>query len=116
MNHTPIHSFFIFNGDLRPNPEFIPSENTGSVYEVLRVVECVPLFAGDHMKRFYASSALAGKAIRYEKQEIIGFIQNLIDANNVLFGNILVSCKINLKAFFIKHHYPKTLWYRTGVK
>ncbi|MGM0620278.1 MAG: aminotransferase class IV [Bacteroidota bacterium] len=116
MNHTPIHNFFIFNGELKPVSDFIPSENDGGVYEVLRVVKGIPLFSEEHMERFFASAALAGKAIRYEKLEILSFIQKLISANKVLFGNILISCKVNLKAFFIAHQYPKASEYKTGVK
>lgn len=116
MKQTPKHKYFIFNGELKPVSGFVPSENEGGIYEVLRVVEGIPLFAEEHMERFYASATLAGKAIRYEKQKIISFIQKLIDANDVSFGNILVSCKVNLKAYFIAHQYPKASWYNTGVK
>lgn len=116
MKHTPKHNYFIFDGELKPVSGFVPSENAGGIYEVLRVVEGIPLFTEEHMERFYESAALAGKAIRYERHEIISFIQKLISANNVSFGNILVSCKVNLKAFFIAHQYPKVSWYKTGVK
>jgi len=116
MKQTPKHKYFIFNGELKPVSDFVPSENEGGIYEVLRVVDGVPLFAEEHMDRFYASAALAGKAIRYEKQKIISFIKELIDANDVTFGNILVSCKVNLKAYFIAHQYPKASWYNSGVK
>jgi branched-chain amino acid aminotransferase len=116
MMQTPKHNYFILNGDLKPVSGFVPSENAGGIYEVLRVVEGVPLFAEEHIERFFASAAHAQKSISYDKQEIISFIQKLIDANNVSIGNIIVSCKVNLKAFFIAHQYPKASFYKTGVK
>lgn len=116
MNQKPIHNFFIFNGDLKPNTEFIPSENTGGIYEVLRVVEGVPLFLEEHIGRFYKSAEIAGKTIHFQNTEVETFINSLIEKNKVTDGNILLSCKTNLKAFFISHRYPQSNWYRTGVK
>ncbi len=116
MNHTPIHNFFVFNGDLKPNSEFIPSENAGGVYEVLRVVKGIPLFLDEHLERFFQSAGIAGKTIRFSKNEIAAFIQILIEKNNAEEGNILLSCKTNLKAFFIAHRYPEPELYTTGVR
>ena len=116
MIHTPIHNFFVFNGELKPSSEFVPSENAGGVYEVLRVVNGVPLFLEEHLERFYQSAEIAGKCIRFSKNEITEFIRKLIEENKVIGGNILLSCKTNLKAFFIAHRYPEQEWYKTGVR
>ncbi|MFW5755872.1 MAG: aminotransferase class IV [Tangfeifania sp.] len=116
MNHTPIHNFFVFNGELKPNNEFIPLENAGGVYEVLRVLKRVPLFLHEHLERFYTSAEIAGRTIQFSKNEIAEFIRKLIEKNRVTEGNILLSCKTNLKAFFIAHRYPAPEWYTTGVK
>jgi len=116
MNHTPIHNFFVYNGELRPNNEFIPSENTGGIYEVLRVLKGVPLFLEEHLERFKISAEIAGKTIRFSPKEIEHVIQNLIKQNNVQEGNILLSCKTNLKAFFILHRYPELVKYQSGIR
>lgn len=116
MNHTPIHNFFVFNGELKPNSEFIPSENAGGVYEVLRVVKGIPLFLEEHLLRFYTSAQIAGKSIRFSKNEIAEFIRKLIEKNKVDEGNILLSCKNNLKAFFIAHRYPDPKLYQAGIR
>jgi branched-chain amino acid aminotransferase len=116
MIHTPIHNYFIFNGELRSTDEFIPSENAGGIYEVLRVLKGVPLFLDEHLKRFFQSAEIAGKTIRFTSAEIERFVWKLIKQNNVPEGNILLSCKTNLKAFFIAHKYPEINWYKTGVK
>jgi branched-chain amino acid aminotransferase len=115
MVYNPLHRYFIFNGELKPNSEFRASENAGGIYEVLRVESGVSLFTEDHLERFYNSAALAGKAIRFGQSEITLFISELIRENQVLTGNILLSCKENLKAFFIPHKYPDSKWYETGV-
>ena len=115
MVHYPQHNFFIYNGRLKANHEFIVSENAGGVYEVIRVAGSVPLFLEEHLERFFVSAQLAGIHIGFSNQQIEGFLLDLIDKNSVAEGNILLSNKTNLKAFFIVHRYPDENWYRTGV-
>jgi branched-chain amino acid aminotransferase len=116
MHRTPLYKYFIFNGELKPNILFKSSENAGGIYEVLRVAEGIPLFLEEHLERFFSSAVIAGKSIRFQKEQIISFLNALIHQNNVQEGNILLSCKTNLKAFFIPHEYPKQEWYETGVR
>jgi branched-chain amino acid aminotransferase len=115
MVYYPLHRYFIFNGELTPNSVFKASENAGGIYEVLRVESGVPLFIEDHLDRFYHSATLARKAIRFTPDQIKRFILELIRENQVFSGNILLSCKENLKAFFIPHKYPDSQWYEAGV-
>ena len=111
----PIHHYFIFNGKLKSISEFIPSENNGGIYEVLRVVKGVPLFFEDHLLRFYKSAEIAGKSVVYSESEIRNFLNLLIQNNKVSEGNLLISCKTNLKIFFIPHNYPSAKKYEEGV-
>ncbi len=115
MNYAPLHRYFIYDGVLTPNGEFRHSENAGGIYEVIRVVDSIPLFLEDHLDRFYHSAGLAGKSIRFSREEIVLFIADLITGNRISAGNILLSCKDRLKAFFIPHAYPEEAWYTTGI-
>jgi branched-chain amino acid aminotransferase len=115
MALLPIYKYFCFNDKIRPVSEFIPSENEGGIYEVLRVVDGVPLFLEDHLSRFYKSAQLAGKTIRYSAAQINSFLSLLIEKDKVNNGNVLISCKTNLKAFFIAHKYPEISDYERGV-
>jgi len=115
MALLPIHKYFCFNGELQPVDEFVPSENEGGIYEVLRVVKGIPLFLKDHMDRFHRSANIAGKTIPFSVSEIQEMLHRLIDKNQVGEGNILISCKTNLKAFFIPHKYPDEQQYSQGV-
>jgi branched-chain amino acid aminotransferase len=116
MIYFPLYRYFSYNGEIKLNNEFKVSENTGGVYEVLRVVQGFPLFMEDHLERFFSSASIAGIKIRFSKEQIAGFVTELISQNRITEGNILVSCKINLKAFFIPHKYPHKNWYETGVR
>ncbi|QIA08623.1 aminotransferase class IV [Draconibacterium halophilum] len=117
MNRTlfPIHKYFVFNDRLQPVSTFVPSENEGGIYEVLRVVNGIPLFLDEHLQRFQHSAALAEKEISYSCTQIEAFLQQLILKNEVKEGNILISCKTNLKAFFITHNYPSDEQYKRGI-
>ena len=115
MAVLPIHKYFIYNSDVCSVSEFTPSENEGGIYEVLRVVKGVPLFLEEHLERFYHSAEIAGKTIHFSQNQIKKLINLLISRNGVTAGNILVSCKINLKAYFIPHKYPSAEMYKNGV-
>jgi branched-chain amino acid aminotransferase len=115
MIHIPLHSWFVHNDGLRSNKEFKPPRKTGGVYEVIRVAEGVPLFLEEHLERFFNSARLSATLIRFSGEEIAGLLTQLIRQNNVAEGNILLLCKKNLKAFFIKHKYPDEHWYDSGV-
>lgn len=115
MALLPIYKYFLFNDELLPVERFTPSENEGGVYEVLRVVEGVPLFWEDHMLRFKNSATLAGKLIPFECEIIYQQVKGLIEKDKILHGNILISVKNNLKAFFIPHRYPDEGQYEGGV-
>ncbi len=115
MIYYPLSQYYIYNGELKPSSEFLVSENAGGVYEVLRVVSGVPLFLEEHLQRFFVSASLANKKIHFTKDAIAGFLSRLIEENKISEGNILLSCKTNLKAFFIQHKYPDEHCYETGI-
>lgn len=115
MAVLPIHKYFVFNNEIRPNEVFVPAENEGGIYEVLRVVKGIPLFLNDHLERFFHSAQLAGKVIPYTENQIKEFLGNLILKNEKPEGNVLISSKVNLKAFFIPHNYPTNEMYSEGV-
>lgn len=115
MAVLPIHTYFVFDDEIKPVSQFVPAENEGGIYEVLRVINGVPLFLEDHLQRFFHSAQLAGKTIRYTEPQIRSFLNELIGQNKIAEGNVLISCKIHLKAFFIPHKYPTTEMYSEGV-
>ena len=115
MAELPIHKFFILNGELKSLKLYVPGQNDGGIYEVIRVLNEIPLFLEDHLERFFHSAQLAGRPIGYSEIQIKQFIENLIDKNKASVGNILISCKTNLEAFFTSHSYPTSEMYRDGV-
>lgn len=115
MALLPIHKYFNHDGVLKPIDDFISSENDGGIYEVIRVIRAVPLFWEEHLKRFFYSAKMAQIQLNYSEEEIVDILQQLIHQNEVQNGNILVSFKNCLKAFFIPHNYPSDVDYGNGV-
>ena len=111
----PIHNYYIFNNQLEQTNKYQPEENTDSVYEVLRIIRGVPLFLTDHLKRLINSANLARLEIRFPEKEIEESLTHLIKANQVSEGNILISYKKSLIAFFIPHKYPGRALYENGI-
>jgi branched-chain amino acid aminotransferase len=116
MSFVPMHKFFSLNGELKSVKRFIHHENEGGIYEVLRVLDGIPLFLEEHLERFYYSAKLAGKNIGYSESQIKGFLTDLIEKNKVQKGNILISCKVNLVSYFVPHIYPADKMYAEGVE
>lgn len=116
MALLPMFNYFVFNNEIKPVADFIPSENEEGIYEVVRVAKGVPLFLEDHLKRFFISAEIAGKPILFSETQLLILLQNLIEKNKAEEGNVLISCKSNLKIFFIAHKYPSKHLYQSGVK
>lgn len=115
MAALPVNKYFVINGEVESLKHLNINENEGSIYEVIRVLDSVPLFLEDHLDRFFHSAELSGKNIPYSESQIKQFLENLIIKNKVRVGNVLMSYKTNLVAFFIKHNYPKPELYSDGV-
>jgi len=116
MAVSPIHKYFVFNHRIKPVSEFIAHENEGGIYEVLRVNSSVPLFLEEHLNRLYNSAKISGIKVGFAGDTIKGLLDELISANKMASGNILISAKENFKAYFIPHNYPDIELYSSGIE
>ncbi len=96
-----------------------------TIYEVIRVINQVPLFIETHLERFRASARNSGFDLWYSDGQIIKLLSNLIQACNLPDGNIelLVNYQSdacphirNLLGYYIPHKYPDADAYAKGVK
>jgi branched-chain amino acid aminotransferase len=88
------------------------------IYEVIRVIDRVPLFYEDHIKRLESSFRLMDKNFSYKYDKIKDYLISLIEGNNIDFGNIKLTFDIKtdtMKVFSIKHSYPSDDLYKSGV-
>lgn len=114
-----LHRFYIQDGKLLSVMQF--QENTGiEIYEVIRIINGVPLFMEDHLNRFRHSAWMLHLEIPLTGEEIREWISRLILANEIPEGNIRFSYCYRpsgrFQAYFIPHFYPDEGMYTRGVE
>lgn len=116
-----INNYFILNGEAIESSAFDDSivRQGKTLYEVIRIINGVPLFVEKHLSRLRHSAAITGLTIDYNDEEICHMMLRLIEANKMPYGNIKLAfnyAKENrAAAYFIEHHYPSELDYIDGV-
>jgi len=120
--------FYFRNNDLLPSNslELIDFDNVASIYEVIRIIDGIPLFVENHLERFKKSAGLANQNFSFKLSEITANIANLAKANQLNTGNVKLIFTFNstdltissgeLFIYFIPHKYPDNIDYQTGVK
>lgn len=119
-------NYFQFNNKIYNTAEFdnLYKDFFPSVYEVIRIIDRVPLFLEDHYTRFMNSLKLASGNRNYDIKyvDIEKSINNLIKLNNISNYNIKIVVnnighdKNNEYYFFIKSIYPDKSLYDEGIK
>lgn len=119
----PILSYFIADDEVRSTCDYITSkyDDAKIYYEVLRVINSVPLFIEDHIQRLFKSVELAGNRISIDEETIQKRIFALINYNILETGNIkfqFIQRKSNyyFTAFVVPSFYPGEETYNLGVK
>ncbi len=124
MKNEVYHTIFICNSQLMEKNaiDLIRYYDGTVVYEVIRVIDGIPLFMEDHLLRLHNSANLAGFYIAMSDSEIINSIKQLTIENQVFNGNIKLLFQykehqpLQFFCFFIHHYYPSELQYKNGVK
>ncbi len=91
------------------------------IYEVLRIIGSVCLFAESHYNRLKISAQLTGVHLDVTFRQFENNITQLIQSNSICEGNIKVLVQVGRgkqAAFYylIPHNYPTTEDYKNGVK
>lgn len=123
MQNEIYHNILIHNSQLIDQNMINPvNYNEGIVvYEVIRMIEGIPLFVEDHLMRLHFSANLAGFKITMGDSEICHSIKQLSIENQIETGNIKILFQFldnqltSFYCFFIKHSYPTDLQYKNGI-
>ncbi|MBZ0241826.1 MAG: aminotransferase class IV [Bacteroidales bacterium] len=119
-----LHSYFVRDKELVSSCDFNAEVfvNQGFVYEVIRVIDGVPLFLEDHLQRMWHSLAMADIKAEVSKDFVKASLSRLISINKVDFGNIKLVIgkpqKANAPryaAWFQPHSYFAQKTYDEGV-
>lgn len=115
--------YYLYNGETKKSSEFNAEfMNKGkSLYEVIRVIDGLPIFLERHMERLFLSSKLVDLTVPYNISEIKSKIHELLAVNKCNIGNIKIvfnfyKGECNFYAYFLKHSYPSKEEYENGVK
>lgn len=101
-------------------PRYCNSQGT-TLYEVFRIIDRIPLFVEDHIRRFANSAFLAGVKLPVTLQEIYNSVLELIRSNRFRNANIkLIACyppgePSFFVAYFVEHQYPTPAMFGRGV-
>lgn len=91
------------------------------VYEVLRVIDSVPLFYQEHFERLKSSCIKVGKEITIDSDLLYSRINELIKKNKISVGNLMIKIFFyadyyDVSVFFIPHSYPSLDAFQNGVE
>ncbi len=102
-------------------PDFI--DKGLSLYEVIRVIEGIPLFLEQHLERLRNSAKIMDLRLSLADYEIMQRLSELINSNQIYTGNIKVVINYpgdeqpeDFYAYFVTHSYPSAQDYQHGVK
>ncbi|HBW14227.1 MAG TPA: aminotransferase class IV [Proteiniclasticum sp.] len=108
------------------NHEFIKADEfhyvleKDNVYEVIRIIQGVPLFLEEHLERMEASINLLNMPYTFSQLEIKRLMEDLCHKNDFTKGNIKLVVngeKIPaLYLYFIPHSYPDAFLYAEGIR
>ena len=113
--------YYIFNGTKNEIKDFNNERILqNSVYEVIRVLNGVPLFLEEHLDRLNESFRLIGSDYYLGKDQLTGDIDSLIKINNCYNKNIKIVVadvkeEPNSLIYFIVSNYPTKEEYSNGV-
>lgn len=114
-----INDYFIMNDEAYGAEEFkdIYKVEGKCIYEVIRIIEGIPLFMKEHLKRFENSLKLVKSECEISMDIVEKYTNQLIVLNKVRNGNIkIVINEKNLYIFSIPAFYPTDKMYEKGVK
>ena len=99
------------------------NSDTVQLYEVIRIIDDIPIFLEDHLSRLYLSAHLTGMGQLPEVTSLTGLVKTFVNSQKKDIGNIKLSftfsktfamplCELN----YIPHAYPTKDEYTYGVK
>lgn len=91
------------------------------IYEVIRVINKKPLFLREHLNRLFKSIELVGVKSEFSIDDIIQYINKLIEINHIENKNIRITYINNdeqqvILLYYIRSKYPEKRNYFEGVK
>ncbi|NCC72747.1 MAG: aminotransferase class IV [Sphingobacteriia bacterium] len=116
--------YVLKNNDLQNNKsvDFDWLKSQPSVYEVIRLINGIPLFIEKHVERMRKSALLINLSLKPDAASFEVNIRKLANANNIKEGNLKIVFPLSPENtcgdvfyYFIPHQYPTASMYAEGV-
>ena len=122
MDIEAIEKYYLLNGELKSTEDAeIFQKIQKPIYEVIRIIDEVPLFLEGHLERMRKSAKLVDCKIHRTNDEIQKDIKKLIKENEIKNLNVKLICadvedmgQVFL-VFLIKSFYPPEEYYEKGI-
>ncbi len=115
--------YFIHNGLVKNTSEPVYADNTSgrSAYEVIRIINGVPLFFEDHYERMKGTFRTIGKPLQMTQEQLAANIKKLLSANNTKVCNVKIVVSDTdgdqqQVAYLSRSYYPSEQEADAGVK
>ncbi len=123
MEREAVLDYFIYNGSVKStnNMKVFDNISEKAVYEVIKIIDGIPLYFNEHLNRMKKSILVFDSKIRKLDDEILGEIIELVELNKCKYINVKLvydfsdEGRINFLTYFIKSEYPQDEKYKNGV-
>lgn len=123
MKREAMLEYYIHNGQLvfTSTMDIFDEIGIKSVYEVIKIIDGIPLFFDEHLDRMKRSLLTLGVELLKSREDILKEIMQLVKINQCKSINIKLLCncinkdKIDFLTYFIKSEYPQQEAYRRGI-
>ena len=122
-----LKNYFILDGQILESIHYSESLVTDrvSIYEVIRVIQGIPVFIEDHINRLNETANLRNHKLWFDQEHLKNEICQLIEHNGEKFGNIKIVVSFDQEKggqnhhrilSYIDHYYPSKDQYLNGVE
>lgn len=123
MESEAILDFLVYNGEIYPTKKINPLKEmkNPSIYEVIRIIDGIPLYLEEHLTRLRKSAELLNVKLNKSDYDITRYIHKLIDSNIEYNLNVKILCNnfendcMDIYVYFIKSFYPLKFMYEEGI-
>lgn len=118
----PVGEIYYCHGALHKTTKIsVISEAGNSFYEVIRIIQHVPIFLDEHYARLLRSLKLSGIKLQPKLSEIKLAIEQIIEHNSFSEGNVWINFSTDgtldkLEVAQVAHKYPSDEKYNEGIK
>lgn len=123
MKREAILNYYIYNGEVYSTEDMEVFDHITSpiIYEVIRIIDGIPLFLEDHLERLRKSLDLLEVVLQKSDEAIIAEIFQLIKINECKQMNVKLLCsnlygkQQDFFTYFVSSHYPEASLYERGI-